>query len=56
VQISPTFENHVQKKLSTLPNNTVKMSPKNEADGVIFSLALIIGDSFSSTKLGRKRT
>jgi len=45
-----------KKKLSTLPNNTVKMSQKSEVDGVISSQALTIGDSFSSMKLGRKRT
>ena len=45
-----------KKKLSTLPNSIVKMSPKSGADGVISCQALTIGDSFSSTKLGLKRT
>ena len=45
-----------KKKLSTPPNDTVKMSSKSEADGVISCRALTIGDSFSSTKRGLKRT
>jgi hypothetical protein len=56
VAIPQTPENLVQKKLSTLPNSTVKMSSKSEVDGIISYRALIIGDSFSSTKLGLKRT
>ena len=45
-----------KKKLSTLPNNIVKMSSRSEVDGVISCRASTIGDSFSLMRPGLKRT